>query len=251
MENTMMEHRNIRPVAWAKSKTQLPVFCSFFQNIEIYEKGLAEMDTAFVPDQIAKQATLVLKELVEIGHLGQGSLVVIGASTSEVAGKKIGTAGQIDIGAELYAGLTEVSRELGLHLAFQCCEHLNRALVVERHVLRQFHLTEVAAVPIPGAGGSMAATAYNKMDNPCLAESIQADAGIDIGETMIGMHLRPVAVPIRTSLRSIGHARVNAAWTRPKLIGGARAQYAQAETSGKSDGSISSVSSNSASSSSS
>ena len=190
------------------------------------------MNKDFIPDQIAQQASIVLKELVEAGHLGQGSLVVIGASTSEVAGKKIGTAGQIDIGAELYAGLTEVSRELGLHLAFQCCEHLNRALVVERHVLRQFHLTEVAAVPIPGAGGSMAATAYKGMDAPCLAESIQADAGIDIGETMIGMHLRPVAVPLRTSIRTIGYARVNAAWTRPKLIGGARAQYAQAETSG-------------------
>ena len=170
------------------------------------------MNKDFIPDQIAQQASIVLKELVEAGHLGQGSLVVIGASTSEVAGKKIGTAGQIDIGAELYAGLTEVSRELGLHLAFQCCEHLNRALVVERHVLRQFHLTEVAAVPIPGAGGSMAATAYKGMDAPCLAESIQADAGIDIGETMIGMHLRPVAVPLRTSIRTIGHARVNAAF---------------------------------------
>lgn len=208
------------------------------------------MDTAFVPDQIAKQATLVLKELVEVGHLSQGSLVVIGASTSEVAGKKIGTAGQIDIGAELYTGLAEVGRELGLHLAFQCCEHLNRALVVERSVLRQFHLTEVAAVPIPGAGGSMAATAYKKMDDPCLAESIQADAGIDIGETMIGMHLRPVAVPFRTSIRSIGHARVNAAWTRPKLIGGARAQYAQAETSGR-QGNLSGLGSASASTSSS
>lgn len=192
------------------------------------------MNKDFIQDQIAQQASIVLKELVEAGQLGQGSLVVIGASTSEVAGKKIGTAGQIDIGAELYAGLAKVGRELGLHLAFQCCEHLNRALVVERSVLRQFHLTEVAAVPIPGAGGSMAATAYKRMDNPCLAESIQADAGIDIGETMIGMHLRPVAVPLRTSIRTIGHARVNAAWTRPKLIGGARAQYAQAETSGKS-----------------
>lgn len=197
-------------------------------------KDLQKMNKDFIQDQIAQQASIVLKELVEAGQLGQGSLVVIGASTSEVAGKKIGTAGQIDIGAELYAGLAKVGRELGLHLAFQCCEHLNRALVVERSVLRQFHLTEVAAVPIPGAGGSMAATAYKRMDNPCLAESIQADAGIDIGETMIGMHLRPVAVPLRTSIRTIGHARVNAAWTRPKLIGGARAQYAQAETSGKS-----------------
>jgi uncharacterized protein (TIGR01440 family) len=97
----------------------------------------------------------------------------------------------------------------------------------------------------------MAATAYKGMDAPCLAESIQADAGIDIGETMIGMHLRPVAVPLRTSIRSIGDARVNAAWTRPKLIGGARAQYAQAETSGNSGGSISSASSSSVSSSSS
>ncbi|MNJ43961.1 hypothetical protein D3C77_389930 [compost metagenome] len=171
----------------------------------------------------------VLKELVDVGQLGEGSLVVIGASTSEVAGKKIGTAGQVDIGDELYTGLTEVGNELGLHLAFQCCEHLNRALVVERAVMREFRLTEVAAIPIPGAGGSMAATAYNKMMQPCLVESIQGDAGIDIGETMIGMHLRPVAVPLRTSVRYIGQARVNAAWTRPKLIGGVRARYQQVE----------------------
>lgn len=184
-----------------------------------------------VPDQVREQVTSVLKELVDVGQLGKGSLVVIGASTSEVAGQKIGTAGQVDIGAELYMGLADMSVELGLHLAFQCCEHLNRALVVERAVMREFSLTEVAAVPIPGAGGSMAATAYKKMTQPCLVENIQADAGIDIGETMIGMHLRPVAVPVRTSTRYIGQARVNAAYARPKLIGGARARYQQVEDS--------------------
>ncbi|MNM65657.1 hypothetical protein D3C81_771130 [compost metagenome] len=108
---------------------------------------------------------------------------------------------------------------------FQCCEHLNRALVLERELLERLRLTEVSAVPVPKAGGSMAAGAYRRLKEPCLAETIEAHAGIDIGETMIGMHLRRVAVPFRPSIRYVGEARVNAAWSRPKLIGGERAVY--------------------------
>ena len=112
-----------------------------------------------------------------------------------------------------------------LFLAAQCCEHLNRALVVERTVLERLRLTEVSAVPVPKAGGSMAAFAYKHLKDPCLVESIEAHGGIDIGETLIGMHLRRVAIPFRSTKRYVGKARVTAAWTRPKLIGGERAVY--------------------------
>ncbi len=175
--------------------------------------------------EIRGQVAGILEELVETAGLGPGRLIVIGVSTSEVAGARIGTGGAEEIAAELFDGIDKVRQRHGFDVAFQCCEHLNRALVVERKVLERMGLTEVAAVPVPKAGGSMAATAYKRLTEPCLAESLEAHAGIDIGETLIGMHLRRVAVPFRPTLRYVGKARVNAAWTRPKLIGGERAVY--------------------------
>ncbi|MEF2968199.1 TIGR01440 family protein [Paenibacillus sp. M1] len=183
------------------------------------------METAEL-GEIRKQVAQILEELAVTAGLGPGRLVVIGASTSEVAGERIGTGGAENIAAELFAGVDEIRQKYGFDVAFQCCEHLNRALVVERGVLERMRLTEVAAVPVRKAGGSMAAVAYTRLSEPCLAESIEAHAGLDIGETLIGMHLRRVAVPFRPALRYVGKARVNAAWTRPKLIGGERAVYA-------------------------
>lgn len=174
---------------------------------------------------LREQVVEVLEELALAASLGQGRLVVIGVSTSEVAGVRIGTGGAEHIAAELFAGIDQVRRKFGFDVAFQCCEHLNRALVVERRVLERLGLTEVAAVPVRNAGGSMAAVAYRQLSEPCLAESLEAHAGIDIGETLIGMHLRRVAVPFRPARRYVGKARVTAAWTRPKLIGGERAVY--------------------------
>ncbi|AWB46283.1 TIGR01440 family protein [Paenibacillus sp. CAA11] len=181
---------------------------------------------------IGKQAAEILEELAKTASLGPGKLVVIGVSTSEVAGMHIGTAGAEDIAESLYAGLEGVRSQYGFDLAFQCCEHLNRALVVERRVLEAWRLTEVSAVPVRTAGGSMAACAYRRFTAPCLAEEIEAHAGLDIGETLIGMHLRHVAVPYRPARRSVGQARVTAAWTRPKLIGGQRAVYTLPQTEG-------------------
>ncbi|GIP60149.1 TIGR01440 family protein [Paenibacillus sp. FSL W8-0186] len=183
------------------------------------------MDRERTEQSLREQAAEVLEELVSAASLGSGHLVVIGASTSEVAGQRIGTAGAENIAAELYAGFAEVQSKHGFEIAFQCCEHLNRALVMERSVLERLGLTEVAAVPVPKAGGSMAAAAYRQLKQPCLAESVQAHAGLDVGETLIGMHLKRVAVPYRPARRYIGEARVTAAWTRPKLIGGERAVY--------------------------
>ncbi|GIQ70843.1 TIGR01440 family protein [Xylanibacillus composti] len=175
--------------------------------------------------QITANTAVIVRELAEHANLGPAHLIVMGVSTSEIAGARIGTSGAEDIAAAVWNGVQQVRREHGFAVAFQCCEHLNRALVVERRELVRFGLEEVAAVPILKAGGAMASHAFRQLEDACLAERIQAHAGIDIGDTLIGMHLRPVAVPFRPSLRQLGQAHVNAAWTRPKLIGGERACY--------------------------
>lgn len=175
---------------------------------------------------IQSEVAALLRELIEAGNVKQGDIVVIGTSTSEVIGERIGTGGASEVAELLYNGIEEVRRETGFFIAFQCCEHLNRALVIERKLLQLDRtLQEVSVVPVPKAGGAMAAYAYRHMEDPCVVEWIKAQAGIDIGDTLIGMHLRHVAVPFRSSVRSIGQAHVTAAYTRPKLIGGSRAVY--------------------------
>ena len=164
-------------------------------------------------------------DLLSAMPLNSNHVVVIGASTSEVAGKRIGSSGSEEIAKTLYEGISEVQKQAGFHLAFQCCEHLNRALVVERITAERFGWPEVTVVPVDDAGGAMAAYAYRHMKQPVVVEQIQADAGIDIGDTLIGMHLKPVAVPVRSEQKTIGRAHVTLAKTRPKLIGGKRAVY--------------------------
>lgn len=189
--------------------------------------------------EIRRQTETAVRELVERGNVRQGGLIVFGTSTSEVAGLRIGSApgseravaAQAEAAAKaIFEAIEAVRKQYGFDCAFQCCEHLNRALVVERAVLERLRLEEVSAVPVPGAGGSMAAHAYRRMNNPCLVEEILADAGLDIGDTLIGMHLRRVAVPVRLSVNTIGKAHVTAAVTRPKLIGGRRAVYSVEES---------------------
>ncbi|HEX7056736.1 MAG TPA: TIGR01440 family protein [Bacilli bacterium] len=172
----------------------------------------------------------IVRELAAAANLRSGQCVVFGVSTSEVGGARIGTAGSEEIAAALYAGIERVRAEIGFYALFQCCEHLNRALVVERELLARERWEQVSAVPVPKAGGSMAAYAFRRLREPCLVEAVQADAGIDIGDTLIGMHVRRVAVPFRPSVRTLGGAHVNAAFSRPKLIGGARAVYALEQT---------------------
>lgn len=175
--------------------------------------------------QIREDMEAVVNEWLASGHLHQGDLFVVGCSTSEVAGERIGTSGSENIAAMIFESLTLLQRETGFVVAFQCCEHLNRALVVDKETIKRHNLEEVSAIPVPEAGGSMASYAYKQMENPVVVETIRADSGIDIGETMIGMHLKPVAVPLRFDQRLIGKARITAARTRPKLIGGKRAVY--------------------------
>lgn len=152
-------------------------------------------------------------------------LLVVGCSTSEIMGKKIGTSGSLNVAEELFTRLYAFTEEMGLSIAVQCCEHLNRALVVERHVQKNFQFEEVTVIPVPNAGGAMASYAFRHLNDPVVVEAIKADYGMDIGDTLIGMHLKHVAVPVRLSHRKIGSANVTLAKTRPKLIGGERAVY--------------------------
>nr|WP_246200019.1 TIGR01440 family protein [Salirhabdus euzebyi] len=167
----------------------------------------------------------MVEEWISLDILERDHIFVVGCSTSEVAGERIGTAGNEEIAQVLFEELKVLQDTVGVKLAFQCCEHLNRALVVEKETMKVYNLSEVSAVPIPGAGGSMAAYAYRHMNTPVLVENIVAHAGMDIGDTFIGMHIKHVAVPIRLKQKNIGSAHVTAARTRPKLIGGERAVY--------------------------
>ena len=166
-----------------------------------------------------------LEDLQAVSNLGQNDLLVIGASSSEVVGKRIGTSTSLGIGYRIVQTVLLFAERYGFDVAFQCCEHLNRALVVERDLAQRRGYTVVSAVPVPGAGGAVAAEAYGAFQNPCLVERIEAEAGIDLGDTLIGMHLRRVAVPVRPRVSSVGKAHVTMARTRPPLIGGIRAVY--------------------------
>ena len=170
--------------------------------------------------QAARQA---VTELIEKAHLKKGDLVVIGCSTSEVCGSRIGSDSRPEVADALFDALYGVLKESGIYLAAQCCEHLNRALITEREAVP--FLPQVNVVPQPKAGGSFATAAYRTFKEPVAVEHIQADAGLDIGGTLIGMHLKEVAVPLRLSMDHLGDALLLAARTRPKFIGGIRAIY--------------------------
>ncbi|MFS1510902.1 TIGR01440 family protein [Chengkuizengella sp. SCS-71B] len=176
-------------------------------------------------EKMSKQVEEITRQLITEGNIKPQQIIVIGTSTSEVLGQHIGTSGAEMVASEIFKGIQAVQKDLDFYVAFQCCEHLNRALVVEREVVQQYVLEEVSVIPVAKAGGSMATFAYQHFKNPVIVEKIKAHAGIDIGETLIGMHLKQVAVPLRPTYREIGKARVNMAITRPKLIGGQRAVY--------------------------
>lgn len=181
--------------------------------------------------RLRDEARQIAEQLIETKALN-GGLFVIGCSTSEIAGQRIGTAGNLELASIVHEMAQMIASQTKADLAFQCCEHLNRAIVVEREVARYHRLREVSAIPVRKAGGSMAAYAFSKMTDPVLVETIEADAGMDIGDTLIGMHLKRVAVPLRIEQKSLGHAHILAANTRPPLIGGARAVYERDQAEG-------------------
>lgn len=167
-----------------------------------------------------------VRQLVEAGRVERGQLVVIGTSTSEVMGRHIGTAGSEAVASRIFKAVERVRGDVGFYPVYQCCEHLNRALVLEREAALHYGLEPVGVIPVPKAGGSMAAYAFRAIPEAVVVEEVRAHAGIDIGGTLIGMHLKRVAVPLRPAHRTVGQAGVQMAYTRPKLIGGARAVYA-------------------------
>jgi len=172
---------------------------------------------------IKEQAYKAAKEIIETAKLKRGQILVIGCSTSEVLGQKIGTDSSPKAAKAIFEGVYTAANEKGIFVAAQCCEHLNRAIIIESTAL-PFN-ERVNVVPQPKAGGSFATVAYNSFEKPVALEEIQADAGLDIGFTMIGMHLKKVAVPVRLENNRIGEACVLAARVRPKFIGGIRANY--------------------------
>ena len=174
-------------------------------------------------NNLSIQTRAVMEELKEKANLKKGDIVVVGCSTSEIIGSKIGTNSNPDAAKTVFEALYECAKESGIYLAFQCCEHLNRAIVVEKDAAP--YAETVNVIPQPKAGGSMATEAYVHFENPVVLEEIKADAGIDIGFTLIGMHLKKVAIPLRLENNKIGEAMVLAARTRPKFIGGIRAIY--------------------------
>ena len=174
-------------------------------------------------EEIRKQAAQACAELVEKANLQKGQILVVGCSSSEVVGETIGKGSSLEAAEAVFLGLSDVLNEKGIFLAAQCCEHLNRAIIIEREALGTQDIVNV--VPQPHAGGSFATTAYQRFRHPCAVEEIRADAGIDIGDTLIGMHMKKVAVPVRLAIRKIGMAHVAAARVRPKYIGGERAHY--------------------------
>lgn len=168
---------------------------------------------------------LLLNELKEQDFFKPGEICVIGCSTSEVIGERIGSVGSMEVAQEIFDALMEIRKETGVTFAFQGCEHINRAITIEREHFNPLTMEEVTVVPAMHAGGSMSTYAYRHLDNPMVVEHITADCGIDIGQTMIGMHIKHVAVPVRTSVKRVGDAVVTLATSRPKLIGGERAHY--------------------------
>lgn len=180
-----------------------------------------------MPDIIHTQAAAAMQSLIEVAGLQPGEIVVVGCSSSEVGGQTIGTDSSPVIARAILEGLLPVLERNGLYLAAQCCEHLGRALIVEYDAAARYGLSPVNVIPQPKAGGSFATAAHAAFRHPVAVESLraQAAAGLDIGGTLIGMHLRPVAVPVRLPQRHLGDAILLAARTRPKFIGGSRAVY--------------------------
>lgn len=174
---------------------------------------------------LRQAAYAATKELLEIAQLETGDLLVVGCSTSEVSGERIGSASKPELAEDVFLGIQDAANENGVFLAAQCCEHLNRALIIEKKVAKERGYEIVSVVPWPKAGGSFATAAFHHLKEPVAVEHVKAEAGMDIGDTLIGMHLNDVAVPVRISVDSIGCAHLVCARTRPKYIGGERAHY--------------------------
>jgi uncharacterized protein (TIGR01440 family) len=198
-------------------------------NIEIKADGTAEFSSAEDAERflcaISEEARAIAEELIDASGLRAGQILVVGCSSSEVTGNKIGKASVPSVADAILDGMLPVLSEKGIYLAAQCCEHLNRAIIIENELAERIGAEPVCVRPVPKAGGSFAAACFERFSSPVAVEHIRAHAGIDIGGTLIGMHLREVAVPVRLTSRTLGEAAILCARTRPKYIGGERAVY--------------------------
>ena len=185
---------------------------------------MVEMDTI---EQIYNDASQVINEVMEKAKLKEGQLFIIGCSSSETIGERMGTASSKDAAQAIYSAVVSELQSRNIRVAVQCCEHLNRAVVVERETAEHYGFEEVNVIPQPHAGGAFAVEAYKNFKDPVVVESIEAkaDAGLDIGGVLIGMHIHPVVVPLRMEHKNIGKAVIIAARRRPKYVGGVRAVY--------------------------
>lgn len=176
---------------------------------------------------IGTESYTAAKEILDAAALGEGDLFVVGCSTSEVSGARIGSYSSPEMAEVVFGGIYQATQEAGVYLVAQCCEHLNRALIMEKEAAVKYGYDTVNVVPWPKAGGSFATAAYKAFEQPVAVEHVRAHAGMDIGDTLIGMHLKDVAVPVRIRTTRIGDAHVVCARTRAKFIGGERAHYDQ------------------------
>ena len=182
-----------------------------------------EVENLNLLQQVKEESAAAAKQLVDAAKLHKGQIVVVGCSTSEVVGRQVGSWSTPEVGQAIFDGLNSVFAPMGVYIAAQCCEHLNRALIVDYDAVPGTEIVNV--VPQPKAGSSFATAAYHTFSHPVAVEEIKADAGLDIGGTLIGMHLKKVAVPVRLNQNHIGEAILLAARVRPKFIGGERAVY--------------------------
>lgn len=182
------------------------------------------MEAEFLKE-IKEKAGQAAEELLAQARLARGDILVVGCSSSEIIGERIGTASSLGVAEAVFEGIYGILSKQGIYLAAQCCEHLNRALILEQEAADRYGYETVNVIPQPKAGGSFAAAAYKAFEHPAAVEHIKAHAGMDIGDTLIGMHLKDVAVPVRIRTRQIGDAHIVCARTRPKFIGGIRAVY--------------------------
>ena len=173
--------------------------------------------------QVKEESANAARQLAEAARLHKGQIVVVGCSTSEVVGHNVGSWSTPEVANAIFEGLNSVFAPMGVYIAAQCCEHLNRALIVEHEAVPNGEIVNV--MPQPKAGSSFATAAYHSFRHPVALEEIRADAGLDIGGTLIGMHLKKGAGPVRLQQNHIGQAILLAARVRPKFIGGERAIY--------------------------
>ena len=197
------------------------------ENVRYNADGTAVMteELSAMLGSIKVEARRAAEELVAASGIGEGDIFVVGCSTSEVGGATIGKASVRPVAQAVFDGIYPVLKEKGIYIAAQCCEHLNRAVIVEEECAKKYGLDTVCVRPQPKAGGSFATVTWDTLNKPVALEHVKAHAGIDIGGTLIGMHLREVAVPVRLTVSKIGYANILCARTRPKYIGGPRAIY--------------------------